>query len=71
MERQQRHHNCVVLNYQDELVAAKTQLLEVATKLSINQKANKAVDSDSSHVKELEYQLKMVSIYMLLIKCDC
>lgn len=68
LERQQRHHDCVVFSYQDELAATKKELLIVTTKLSIDQQDNKMVTSDNSCVKNFEHQLKMVSIlYQLKI----
>ena len=61
LERQQKHHGCVVSGYQDELATAKNELLRLTTKLSIDQQVDKMVTSDSSIIKDLEHQLKMVS----------
>ena len=62
LERQQKHHDCVVFGYQDELAATKNELLKLTTKLSLDQQADMMVNSDSSSIKDLEHQLKMVSI---------
>lgn len=61
LERQQKHHGCVVFSYQDELAMTKAELLRLTTILSIDQQANKITNSDSSNIKDLEQQLKMVS----------
>lgn len=62
LERQQKHHGCVVSSYQDELGKTKEELLKLTTKLSIDQHTNKILASDNSHIKNLEHQLKMVSV---------
>ena len=64
LERQQKHHGCVVFAYQDELATTKNELLKLTTKLSLDQQADRMVNSDSS-IKDLEHQLKMVSIGIL------
>ena len=65
LERQQKHHGCVVFAYQDELATTKNKLLKLTTKLSLDQEADRTVNSDSSSIKDLEHQLKMVSIGIL------
>lgn len=62
LERQQKHHGCVVFGYQDELATTKNDLLKLTTKLSLDQQGHRMVNSDSSSIKDLEHQLKMVSI---------
>ena len=62
LERQQKHHGCVVFSYQDELGTTKKELLKLTTKLSLDQQADRMATSDSSSIKDLEHQLKMVRI---------
>ena len=66
LERQQKHHGCVVSGYQDELATTKEELLRLTTKLSIEQHADKMVASDSSIIKDLDHQLKMVGTLISL-----
>ena len=67
LERQQKHHNCVVFSYQEELVTTKKELLGLTTKLSIDQQVNRMATGDGSHAKDLEQQLKMVSIFKFCV----
>jgi len=61
LEKQQKHHGCVVSSYQGELAKTKEELLNLTTKLSIDQHTSNMRASDNSHIKTLEHQLKMVS----------
>ena len=65
LERQQKHHNCVVFSYQDELATTKKELLGLTTKLSLDQQTNRMEIGDGAH-KDLEQRLKMVSIFQIL-----
>ena len=62
LERQQKHHGCVVFDYQDELITTKKELLKLTTKLSLDQQADRIVTGDNPSIRDLEHQLKMVSI---------
>ena len=70
LERQQKHHNCVVFSYQDELATTKKELMRLTTKLSIDQQANRMAYGDNSNTRDLEQQLKMVSILTLCFLHD-
>ena len=61
LEKQHRHHQCVVLSYQDELASTKKELLRVTTELSIIKQTNTSSNSTITHAKNLEHQLKMVN----------
>jgi len=68
LEKQHRHHQCVVFSYQDELALTKKELLRVTTDLSISKQTSSFPNSTITHAKNLEHQLKMVS--SSVFKCD-
>lgn len=68
LEKQHRHHQCVVFSYQDELTSTKKELLRVTTELSISKQTNTYPNSTITHAKNLEHQLKMVS--SCVFKCN-